>query len=218
VGSDTVTALATVALAVLAAVTAWYARRAWLAQKADLADQVRVSAKQVPVLDAQLAELQAAARQREADTRERRERFVSGVFIWRETETRPGTAGLSEAGVAVSAPAATADQRRRAIRTWVRNTGPVPVYDVGFAWQAANINGVAVWQQLARPLMPSSGDSPVESTTSWPWAIADDFDPETAQVAVFIRDAVGACWRLRPGGHYEEYAEGMLPPGLWKTT
>jgi hypothetical protein len=188
------------------------------AQKADLADQMNVSARQVPVLDAQLAELQAAARQREADTRDQRERFVSGVFIWCETETRSATVALSEAGVAVSAPTAAPGQQRRAIRTWVRNTGPVPVYDVGFAWQATDINGVAAWHQLARPLMPSSGESPAESTTSWPWEIEDDFDPETAQVAVFIRDAASVCWRLRPGGHYEEYADGMLPPGLWKTT
>ena len=118
------TAVATTALAVLAAVTAWYARRAWLAQKADLADQMKVSAKQVPVLDAQLAELRAAARQREADTRDQRERFVSGVFIWRETETRSGTVVRSEAGIAVSVPTAAPGQQRRAIRTWVRNTGP----------------------------------------------------------------------------------------------
>jgi hypothetical protein len=109
-------------------------------------------------------------------------------------------------------------KQRPAIRTSVSNTGPVPVYDVGFAGQAANINGVAAWHQLAQPLMPSGSDSPAGSTTSWAWETDDDLDPETARVEVFIRDAVGVCWRLRPGGHYEEYADGMLPPGRWKTT
>ena len=79
-------------LAVPAAVTAWCARRAWLAHKADLFDQMKVSAKQVPVLEAQLAELQAAARQREADTQDQRERFVSTVFIRLETETSAASA------------------------------------------------------------------------------------------------------------------------------
>jgi hypothetical protein len=67
--------------------------------------------------------------------------------------------------------------------------------------------------------MPGTWESPAEATESWPWAIADDVDRSVVTAAIFVRDAAGNRWRVRPGGHYEEYAEGLLPPGAtWKTT
>lgn len=82
------TAGATTALALLAAATAWFARKAFLAQsdevrtlKRQLEDQQALSAKQTPVLELQAQELteSLAERKREADERHRAQEWLQAI-------------------------------------------------------------------------------------------------------------------------------------------
>jgi hypothetical protein len=208
------TAWATLALAFLAAFTAWYARRAWLAQKDEietlrqqLASQKSLNEKQLPVLEGQRRELQASLAQREREAQERHEALVRQVFIWHEVSPDPRVGQAQAAAGAV---------RGEVSRVWIRNTAPVPVYDVGFGWWTAD--GIAHWSGLDKPLMPGTDAAPAESTQSRPWEIRPGVDSRTISVAAFIRDAAGNCWRLEEGGHYQAYTAEMLPPGQWQTT
>ena len=88
------TAWATVGLAVFAIVTAWYARRAFREQQA-------LSGKQLPVLEGQRGELEAAREERDREATERREANVRRVFIWQEG--RIGTNVLSQAQITTGA-------------------------------------------------------------------------------------------------------------------
>lgn len=101
--------------------------------------------------------------------------------------------------------------------TYVRNTGPVPVHDVGFGWWIGD--RLDTFANRVTPLMPPSVElREGESAEHWHQAIPPGTDTETITVALFIRDAAGNRWRLGPGGQYEPFDDSMLPPGTWKTT
>ena len=80
--SEQLAAVATLALAILALATAWYARRAFKAQAAELADQVALSKEQTPVLKLQARELQKSLDEREREAEERRQGQASQVAAW----------------------------------------------------------------------------------------------------------------------------------------
>lgn len=210
-----VTAWATLALAILALLAAIVAGAAWRVQARQLAALRETNARQLPVLDGQAEELKVAVALRQREERERHAQFVTRVFCWQYLgpERR-----LSAAGKAAGLTPVTL------CTTYVRNAGSVPVYDVAFArWVAGEL---VLWSEGVAPLMPAMHIDSAEpaahwdsSTLQWGWQVPDDTDPETIEVAVFIRDAAGNRWRLRPGGYYDEFHDIMLPPGAtWNTT
>lgn len=98
------TAVATLALALLAIVTAWYARRAFLKQSQEVSDQAR--------------ELQQVAAERTREAAERRRDQASRVFVWTEIFTPK------------DGPAATPEGFVKAISAHVTNTSLQPIYEV----------------------------------------------------------------------------------------
>jgi hypothetical protein len=202
-------AWATLALAVLALIAAIVAGCAWAVQARQLRVLRQVNAKQLPVLEGQRSELEASRELREREERDRRERFVSQVFCWQEVGPNPAL---------VQAQIAAGVRPGMVSTTYLRNAGTVPVYDIAFSW---SIGGrYRTWSQRATPLMPPAAEQRQgEAGEHWQQQVEPDWDPELIEIAVFLRDAAGNRWRLQPGGHYEEYADGMLPPGAtWKTT
>ena len=198
------TAWATLGLAVFAVVTAWYARRAFLEQESQVTeirkqvkDQETLNEKQLPVLEGQQAELQAAREERERGAKERREAYVRRVFIWQEG--RLDTAVLSQAQLTTGAMPG----QDSVIK--VRNSSEVPAYDVTLVWW---INGSMVnLEKLATPVMP--GPEGAQGT----WRITLGADPTTIEITGFMRDANGNRWRIKPDGRYEPYEDSMLPSG-----
>jgi hypothetical protein len=202
------TAWATVALCILAFAAAIVAGGAWIVQARQLRELRQVNEKQLPVLESQQGELEASRKLREREERERRERFVSQVFSYYEAIP---SGSLSQAQLAAGARPA------RAIRVSVRNTGPVPVYDLTFGVWTDELT--YCWQRHIAPLMPGTWASPAESTDGWTWTIPEGVDLDVVTIAVFIRDAAGNRWRVQPWGHYDEYRDGMLPADKsWRTT
>jgi hypothetical protein len=199
------TAWTTFSLALLAVVTAIFAGLAWNAQARQLKALKQLNEKQIPVLEGQQAELQASRTLREREERDRRERFVSLVFCWQEIAPDRQ----------VMPPQETAGRRPGMVSsTYVRNTGPAPVYDVGFSFWIGDT--LEAFSTRPAPLMPPGGERAEDSETHWHQPIPHGIDAGTINVAVFMRDAVGNLWRLRPGGHYDAYREDMLPTGTWR--
>lgn len=209
------TAWATLGLGALAVVTAVFALLAWKAQgqqlrtlQGQLTEQTKLGQKQLPVLEGQLTELEASRQRREREAQERHEQFVTQVFCWHEVGPDHG---VLQAQIAAGAKPSMVS------RTFLRNTGPTPVYDIAFGWWVGK--GLYYWSSRATPLMPATQAAPAEATESWAWTIPADVDPETITITVFIRDAAGNRWRLSPGGHYDEFRDDMLPPGAtWATS
>lgn len=202
------TAWATLALAVLAFAAAIVAGCAWRAQARELDELKKVSGKQIPVLEGQRTELEASRDLREREERERRERFVSQVFCWKEIGS---DRRVTNAQVAWGTP------RPTVCITYVRNAGPVPVYDFGYGyWIDGRLDDFV---NRVTPLMPPGVERREgESAEYFTQVIHPGTDTDTITVAVFIRDASGNRWRIRPGGRYEPYTDDMLAPGTWDTT
>jgi hypothetical protein len=213
------TAWATLVLAILALIAAGVAGAAWIVQARQLADLMAVNKKHLPVLEEQLPvlkeqllaledqrqELAAAAALRKREDRERHVQFVTRAYCWYQLSPPPSQAERAVSG-----------ERGREGVTYVRNTGIVPVYDIAFGlWTGGEMR---LFRQYTNPLMPAEHAEATEATEQCSWVIPEDTDLETIKVAVFIRDAAQTRWRLRPGGHYDEYTDDMLPPGAWKTT
>jgi hypothetical protein len=200
------TAWATLALGILALITAIVAGGAWIVQARQLRELRQVNEKQLPVLEGQQAELEASRQVRERDEQERRERFVTQVFCWQEIGpdrrlTQPQIAAGAKPSMVSS--------------TYIRNTGPVPVYELGFGWWIGD--RLDTFVNRVTPLMPPGVEiREGESAEGWHQAIPPGTDTITA--ALFIRDAAGQRWRLQPGGRHEPFDDAMLPPGTWKTT
>lgn len=202
------TAWATLALGILAFIAAIVAGRAWIVQAKQLTALREVNKKQLPVLEGQQAELEASRQIRERDEHEHRERFVTQVFCWQETGPDRRLMQAQMAGGVRPSMVSSA---------YVRNTGPVPVYDLGFGWWIGE--RLHIFVNRATPLMPRDIEiREGESAEGWHQTIPPGADSETITVALFIRDAAGQRWRLRPGGHYEPFNDAMLPPDTWHTT
>jgi hypothetical protein len=137
------TAWATLALAILALTAAIVAGGAWIVQARQLRELRHVNEMQLPVLKGQRAELEASREIRERVARERDERFVTQVFCWHEIGfDRSLTQGQVGAGAKPGMVSS----------TYVRNTGPVPVYDLGFGWWIGD--RLDDFANRATPLMP----------------------------------------------------------------
>jgi hypothetical protein len=81
------------------------------------------------------------------------------------------------------------------------------VYDLAFArWVGDEFD---LWSERIAPLMPTVLVEPAGFTEQWGCQIPDGTDPKAIQVAVFMRDAAGNRWRLRPGGHYDKREPGL---------
>lgn len=199
------TAAATVALAVLAAFAALFAFLAFLWQRKEVRalqkqviDQENLTKKQIPVLESQASELEASWIERERETEDRRMSYVSRVFIWEERLMKWG---------ASQAQAANGNQSPGDRRVYVKNVGPLPVYDIIVSWRSGN--AMEHQERKTTPLMP--WDNPWEVTRQVP----DGSDLDKLTVVVFIRDAYGQIWRIDPHGRHDEIPRGREPPRSW---
>ena len=144
-------------------------------------------------------ELEASRGQREREALERRETYVSRVFIWQE--------------LAIAVSGSTAEARQEGRRPQLlrighlRNTGATPVYDVIFCWRVGD--GPGHYASPGLPLMPGAPD------LTEGWAIPPDTDAENVSVVAFIRDAAGNCWRLYPNGSRDLLLPDQWPPNAW---
>jgi hypothetical protein len=137
-------AWATLGLAALALVTALFAFLGWVAQGRQLGALKNQLSAELPVLQGQRAELEAAFEQRERETQERREAYVSRVFIWHEG--RLGATVLQQDDL----PEQAIPGLESVIN--VRNAGEVPTYDVVLVWR---LNGQVVHlETVSTPVMP----------------------------------------------------------------
>jgi hypothetical protein len=202
------TAWATLGLAAFAIATVIFAGLAWKSQAGELQSLKELNEKQIPVLEGQQAELETLRRLREREEQERRERFVSQVFCWQE---------IGPDHRVLQAQIAAGVRPGMVSSTYVRNTGTVPVYDLSFGWWIGD--RLDTFSNRVTPLTPPDVEiREGESSAHWHQAIPPGTDTDTIRVAVFMRDAAGNRWRIRPGGHYELYTDDMLPPGTWTTT
>lgn len=200
------TAWATISLAVLALAAAIFAGLAWRAQvkeietlRAQLASQEKLNREQLPVLQAQRDELEFSRWQREAELKERREAYVSRVFLW---DQLVGDDGLSPAQKATGLKPS---QVRLAN---LRNVGEMPVYEVTFSWRVRG--GMGYQERAELPLMPGP-----EATVNAGWAVPAGEKPEDVTVVAFIRDANQRRWCIFPDGRHEPIAGKDYPPNGW---
>ncbi len=147
-GAAELTAWATLALAILALVAAVFAALAWKAQNEEiktlqeqLASQEHLTAEQLPVLRGQTTELEASRQQREHEALERRETYVSRVFIWAMIEFSREMVRIPD-GKAAQRPDGSAQYKQiNNAATFIRNVGDLPIYDVIFSWAIDDIMG-----------------------------------------------------------------------------
>lgn len=141
------TATATVALAVFAIVTAWYARKAFIKQSKEVSDQAEmlriqgeqlteqrsVNERQIEVLELQAGELRASLEAREQASLAMRYQYASTVVAWQD---EPEIFG-----------------EERLVAAYVLNTGKRPVRDVTAQWY---VDGEEAGdpEQLAAILLP----------------------------------------------------------------
>jgi hypothetical protein len=116
IAATQLTAVATLALAVFAIITAVVAALAFRKQSAELTDQRAVNTEQTKVLRLQADELRASLSARETASLELRQQWASTVVVW--PELRQDTA------------------RDWLVRAHVLNTGNRPVRDVTAQWYA----------------------------------------------------------------------------------
>lgn len=134
------TAVATLALAAFALVTAILAYLAWRKQSREVRDQAemlriqaeqltedrKVNAEQIRVLGLQARTLEQAAADREREALNRRHDQASRVFVWAEAVTNPSAS--------VQQPRENMDVARQTIIAHVTNTSLQAVYEVSVTW------------------------------------------------------------------------------------
>jgi hypothetical protein len=181
------TAVATLALAVLALATAIVAFLAWQKQSGEVRDQAKmlqvqsdrlaedrkVNAEQIRVLSLQADELQLAAAHREREALEQRQAQAVRVYIWLVGEE-------IEDGMVVH----------------VRNTSDQPIYEV--ALQGTPGGGARRWRE---PLMPGKE---VSESYAWPEELTTIGVPIPT---LTFRDRAGVRWQVWSDGRLEELAE-----------
>jgi len=181
------TAVATLALAVLALATAIVAFLAWQKQSREVHDQAKmlqvqsdrlaedrkVNAEQIRVLSLQADELKLVAAERERETLAQRQAQAVRVYIW-----------LSE------------EQIEEGMFVHVRNTSDQPIYEV--ALQGTPDGGARLWME---PLMPGKE---VSCPYDWPEEVTTTGVPTPT---LTFRDRAGVRWEVWSNGRLEELAE-----------
>jgi cbb3-type cytochrome oxidase subunit 3 len=201
--TDILTAWATLALAILAFVTAILAYLAWRKQAREVSDQAemlriqaeqlaedrKVNAEQIRVLALQAEELSQLSADRQREARGRRRSQAALVYMW--------TMPLIQKDAPIS------------FMVELRNTSQQPVYSVRFDW---NLNG----KRLARngkswlqPLMPGEKfDANLEPP--------QDTSPGINDIVATFCDRSGTWWHTWLDGRLVESAEpsaaGWLTP------
>lgn len=231
-----ITAVATGLLAVLAAVTALYARRAFREQSREVraierqakdqaemlrvqSDQLdaqhdqleslrKVNEKQIEVLGLQATDLRESLDERNRDSEERRRAQASRVFIWQEY--REGNPALSE-GPPPDYMKRFKDPGRGqslpVIVAHVENASDQPIYDLTVKWTARD-----AFQKESRrpkPLMPHEKEIQPEEMPA-------KIDPRVLSVVAILvvaifRDAAGVYWEAHSDGTFDEIPEGEVP-------
>jgi hypothetical protein len=207
------TAWATLSLAALALVAAVFAALAWRAQNAEIktlqgqlasqeeltAEQKKLTAEQLPVLRGQAAELEASREQREQEAQERREAYVSRVFIWTMINFDPISVELPDGNRGFKQVATAA--------THIRNAGELPVYDVIFSWAIGDVMGHQI--KYTKPIMPGDPEFAAQ------WTVPDDVVIDIVKASAFLRDTAGNRWRIRAEGRHESLGPEEWPPHVW---
>jgi hypothetical protein len=174
-------AAATLALSVLALLTAVLAYLAWRKQSREVSDQAEM-------LRLQSQEIRQAAAEREREADERRRAQAELVYMW-HVPVHVEVDGEATPDMTVEA--------------YVRNTSPQPIYDLWFEWTMFT----GVFDQIddktycgEAPLMPgamAAARAPVEPRLISGWA-------EDVSVAATFRDRAGVWWRTHASGFLED--------------
>jgi cbb3-type cytochrome oxidase subunit 3 len=174
------TAAATLALAVLAILTAALAYLAWRKQSKEVSDQAEM-------LRLQAEEIRQAAAEREREAHERRRAQAELVYMW-HAPVHVEVDGKATPGMTVEA--------------YVRNTSPQPIYDLWFEWTL--FTDISDWINDKTycgetPLMPgamAAARAPLE-----PRLISARL--QDVSVAATFRDRTGVWWRTHASGFLE---------------
>jgi hypothetical protein len=186
------TAIATVALAVGAIVTAVFAVLAFRKQSQEVraiqrqvVDQQELTRHQAELLEVQSGLLGLQRQQFDDQLAERRRAQATCVFIWTEIGPDPRrTDEQLEKGV----------PWYESITTHVWNTSGLPIHSLTIAWYA---NSDLIGDPNSLPiLLPGESDQ-------WTRALELELSPETelsqVDVVAHFRDAAGVHWRMTPG-------------------
>jgi hypothetical protein len=193
-------------LALLAVVTAWFARKAFLSQAAtvtilrdQLGDQQGLSKKQGPVLDRQLEELQKSLEERKQAAAELRRAQASRVFMWEERNGRsphPRTAGFGAIAEAEERRNRSVPEPTVTVTAHVKNSSDQPIYDAEFAWYCGTALYGSPNPQPLGTIMPGDDTSKIRVLP-----LRADLE---ARVVVRFTDAAGIRWLRRPDGGLTE--------------
>jgi type II secretory pathway pseudopilin PulG len=204
-GMALITAVATAVLAMLAVVTAWYARKAFREQSREVAaieqqvkDEQEVTRQQAELLKVQSEQLELQRRRFEQDQTDQRRAQASSIYftitiIW---------AGGDELGDPFADPPDPAPspipRYPKSLFVRVVNTSDLPVYDLAINWRV----GTEPWgdASTADVLHPKDG---IDSTREFPGNVPSPFEQLYGAVVRF-RDAAGVHWLLQPGGWLTE--------------
>jgi hypothetical protein len=196
-----VTAVATVLLAVGAAITATFAYQALQRQSAEVkaieqqvSDQKDLAASQAEMLKLQGGELKRAAAERNREALERRRVQAVQVYVWQA----PVHAEVD--GHAIP---------EMTMEVYFRNTSQQPVYHLRVKWHVvtSDIRKVTYSTYYQPILMPGA-----EDRDRPPVSTADLAEPDDATAVVTFRDRAGVWWRSTPDGDLEEQPSPALPP------
>jgi hypothetical protein len=200
-------AVATTVLAVLAVVTAWYARRAFIKQSREVAaieQQVKdgrdLTRQQAELLKLQYEQLDLQRLQFAQAQDDRRRVQASRVFIWTERGADPRF---------TQAQRAAAPGEYETVTAHVANTSEQPVYDLTIAWR----RGTASWgdENTHAVLMP--GET-ISITRNLPPNLPEMTDRRLFSAVARLRDASEVRWLLRPDGQLMEITDdqtGLQP-------
>jgi hypothetical protein len=205
-GATILTAIATLALAVFAFITAIFAWLAFRKQSREVAaierqvaDEQEHTRQQAETLRLQADELKQVAAEREREAAERRRAQAAQVYMWEvPIHAEAGGKALPEMTVAA----------------YVRNTSPQPIYDLRLRWEALTFDDRQATAETyldEAPLMP---DATASARVPVPIPTGLMADPRDVSVVATFRDRAGLWWRARPDGHLEELPgrPAELPP------
>lgn len=201
-----VTPVATVLLAVGAAITATFAYRALQKQSAEVkaieqqvSDQKELTARQADLLKVQTGQLELQQRQFKQQEDDRRRDQASRLVMRTETYT---ASPLRQAQRAAG--------ERKAIAVYVTNTSEQPVYDLTVNWR----KGTARWDEPERLPILTAGEAQ-RFSRNLPDNLPQNVDRSLYSAVVIFRDRNQVWWRTRPDGRFEELPPGSEPPHSW---
>jgi hypothetical protein len=217
-----ITGVATGSLAILAGVTAWYARKAFNQQAEELRvlqkqasdqadmlainndqldyqarqfdEQKNLNARQTEVLELQAQELRESLGERKRNADDQRRSRAAFVFVTANYHAahRPPDGVIGAS-------------RDPVVEMKVHNTGSQPVYDVRVHWVDAAKGSQAGGESVLGTIVPGWSDATRRD-------LPDGTAPEDFIPVVYFRDAALLRWTLLPDGQLDEVDPG-LPAG-----